>query len=154
AVPPRELDVSIHPGLSMIVSKCLAKDPEDRYQEASDLATALKSYKIVSVPELHGSTRPAQKPIRPAIAMPIAATRPVTAPRAAAAPKPSVASTSAVKEMPGPTNSSNPQGRKTLTLFLILALALAAGALGIRRYKDYLPTVASLAPLSTTSNTE
>jgi serine/threonine-protein kinase len=50
-IPPRELDVSIHPGLSMIVTKTLSKDPDDRYQEAVDLATALKSYRIISVPD-------------------------------------------------------------------------------------------------------
>src|SRR6185369_3512087 len=50
-IPPRELDVSIHPGLSMIVTKCLSKDPDERYQEASDLATALKSYRLMSAPE-------------------------------------------------------------------------------------------------------
>lgn len=50
-IPPRELDVTIHPGLSQVISKCLSKDPDLRYQEAADLATALKSYKIVSAPE-------------------------------------------------------------------------------------------------------
>ena len=51
AVPPRELDVTIHPGLSQVVMKCLHKNPEQRYQEADDLATALKSYKYISMQE-------------------------------------------------------------------------------------------------------
>ena len=35
-IAPRKLDVTIHPGLSMVITKCLSKDPEYRYQEASD----------------------------------------------------------------------------------------------------------------------
>jgi len=72
---PRELDVTIHPGLSMIIAKCLAKDPDDRYQVGADLATALKSYKIVAVPESRGAVAPMVSPSATAIgtrAIPIA----------------------------------------------------------------------------------
>jgi type II secretory pathway pseudopilin PulG len=43
--PPRDLDVTIHPGLSAIVSKALAKAPDDRYQSGADLVRDLESYK-------------------------------------------------------------------------------------------------------------
>ncbi|MBZ5516484.1 MAG: PEGA domain-containing protein [Acidobacteriia bacterium] len=43
-VPPRELDASIHPGLSYIIQKALAKSPEERYQTCHELAEDLKNY--------------------------------------------------------------------------------------------------------------
>jgi len=44
-IPPRELDVSIHPGLSAVVARALSKDPELRYQTGAQLATDLEDYK-------------------------------------------------------------------------------------------------------------
>jgi hypothetical protein len=43
--PPRDLDVTIHPGLSAIITKALAKSPDDRYQSGADLVRDLESYK-------------------------------------------------------------------------------------------------------------
>ena len=44
-IPPRELDVTIHPGLSAVVLKALEKVPESRYQSGAELAKALQTYK-------------------------------------------------------------------------------------------------------------
>ncbi|MGH9524385.1 MAG: serine/threonine protein kinase, partial [Terriglobales bacterium] len=43
-IAPRKLDTSIHPGLSAVVEKSLAKSPEARFQMGSELATALENY--------------------------------------------------------------------------------------------------------------
>ena len=43
-IAPRKLDSTIHPGLSAIVEKSLAKSPEARFQSGSELATALENY--------------------------------------------------------------------------------------------------------------
>jgi serine/threonine protein kinase len=43
-IPPRSLDSSIHPGLSAVISKALAKDPSARYQSCHELLTALKNF--------------------------------------------------------------------------------------------------------------
>jgi serine/threonine-protein kinase len=44
-IPPRSIDSSIHPGLSAVISRALAKDPNARYQSCHELLTALKSYR-------------------------------------------------------------------------------------------------------------
>src|SRR5256885_2681696 len=44
-VPPRELDVTIHPGLDKVIMKALAKKPDERYQTGAELARDLQSYK-------------------------------------------------------------------------------------------------------------
>ncbi len=43
-IPPRSLDSSIHPGLSAVITRALAKDPAMRFQTCHDLLDALKRY--------------------------------------------------------------------------------------------------------------
>ena len=42
---PRDLDVTVHPGLSAVVIKALAKSPDDRYQTGAELMNDLEKYK-------------------------------------------------------------------------------------------------------------
>ena len=44
-VSPRELDSTIHTGLSYVISKSLAKSPDERYQTCRELADDLKNYR-------------------------------------------------------------------------------------------------------------
>ena len=44
-IPPRELDLTIHPGLSAVVTRALSKDPYERYQTGAELVRDLESYK-------------------------------------------------------------------------------------------------------------
>ncbi len=50
-IPPRSLDSSIHPGLSAVISKALAKEPTERYQSCHELMTALKNYHEMMSPD-------------------------------------------------------------------------------------------------------
>jgi serine/threonine-protein kinase len=44
-IPPRELDGTIHAGLNYVISRALAKNPDERYQTCRELAEDLKNYK-------------------------------------------------------------------------------------------------------------
>src|SRR3954470_24381263 len=44
-IPPRELDSTIHPGLSAVITRALAKSPDERYQNGAELARDLANYK-------------------------------------------------------------------------------------------------------------
>jgi hypothetical protein len=44
-VPPRQINPSIHPGISAAVMKALAKEPENRYQSCRELLEDLRNYR-------------------------------------------------------------------------------------------------------------
>ncbi len=46
---PRDLDVTIHPGLSSVVTKALNKSPDERYQSGADLVRDLENYKSIEL---------------------------------------------------------------------------------------------------------
>ncbi|MBA0087042.1 MAG: serine/threonine protein kinase, partial [Acidobacteria bacterium Pan2503] len=44
-VPPRQIDPSIHPGISTVLMKALAKEPEQRYQSCREMREDLRNYR-------------------------------------------------------------------------------------------------------------
>jgi len=58
-IAPRDLDVTVHPGLSAIVVRALAKSPDERYQSGADLVHDLESYKVTGAPMHATSVLPA-----------------------------------------------------------------------------------------------
>jgi hypothetical protein len=44
-VPPRQIDPSIHPGMSAIVMRALAKEPDQRYQSCREMLEDLRHYR-------------------------------------------------------------------------------------------------------------
>src|SRR5438270_8457264 len=52
-VPPKQVDPTIHPGISAVVMRALAKDPDTRYQSCREMLEDLRSYR--SLANLAGS---------------------------------------------------------------------------------------------------
>ncbi len=65
-IPPRSLDSSIHPGLSAVITRALAKDPAERYQSCHELLSALKNYHELVSPEATVRMAPASAQPSPA----------------------------------------------------------------------------------------
>jgi serine/threonine-protein kinase len=79
-IPPRSLDSSIHPGLSGVITRALAKDPNARFQNCAELLNALKNYREMVSPEttvrmapvgsqssaggVHSTTSPSRPPVQ------------------------------------------------------------------------------------------
>ncbi len=47
-VPPKQVDPSIHPGISAVVMRALAKDPDTRYQTCREMLEDLRNYRSLS----------------------------------------------------------------------------------------------------------
>jgi eukaryotic-like serine/threonine-protein kinase len=54
-VPPKQLNPSIHPGISSIVMKALAKDPDLRYQSCREMLDDLKNYRTLGSSSVAGN---------------------------------------------------------------------------------------------------
>ena len=72
-IPPRELDSTIHPGLSAVITHALSKDPAARFQSCGELLDALKNYRDVVSPEATVRMAPARPPSAAAQAMTVGA---------------------------------------------------------------------------------
>jgi len=44
-IPPRKLDPSIHPGLSAVITRALAKEPTARFQNCAEMLSTLRNYR-------------------------------------------------------------------------------------------------------------
>jgi serine/threonine-protein kinase len=85
-IPPRELDASIHPGLSYVICKALAKSPEERYQTCRELADDLKNFKNLGGPATPSATIMLNVPVLQSPELERAAGPPVVTPAPAVAP--------------------------------------------------------------------
>jgi serine/threonine protein kinase len=65
-VPPRQIDASIHPGISAVVMKALTKDPDFRYQSCREMLDDLKSYRTFSAGGNPDATMISGAPFSPA----------------------------------------------------------------------------------------
>jgi serine/threonine-protein kinase len=47
-IPPKQVDPTIHPGISAVVMRALAKDPDTRYQSCREMLEDLRNYRSLS----------------------------------------------------------------------------------------------------------
>ena len=73
-VPPRQIDPSIHPGISAVVMKALAKEPEARYQSCREMLEDLRSYRNVAPGMSPDKTMVTSGPRAPNATLPLAGT--------------------------------------------------------------------------------
>src|SRR4051812_40160443 len=155
-VPPRELDVTIHPGLDKVIMKALAKKPEERYQTGAELARDLQNYKSLgantdSTQEIPSSSFPAATGTAPAKAPAQPATK---APAGkAAAPAAVASSTPKPRKMQPPP----PSMKKIWVGVAIFVAAVALATIGIwkgtitRDHSADNPATTTAPPVATTT---
>ena len=122
-VPPRQIDPSIHPGISQVVMKALAKAPEARYQNCHDMLEDLKNFRSL------GGTADATMALPGVGPLPRASGHPSDSGRLPAAVSGAVP---AVRRS-GSIAPLQPEKRKSRTASALLALCL----LGIIGYCGY-----------------
>jgi serine/threonine-protein kinase len=100
-IPPRELDATIHPGLSYVICKALAKSPDERYQTCRELADDLKNFKCLAGLASPSATIVVKVPPLPSTDLERAAAPPVEISRPPAAPTEAVQTTPIERFSPG-----------------------------------------------------
>jgi predicted Ser/Thr protein kinase len=65
-VPPRSLNVTVHPGIEQIVQRMLAKSPDQRYQSCGEVVEDLRNYTAVSSSRSSGKRKAATTAASPA----------------------------------------------------------------------------------------
>jgi serine/threonine-protein kinase len=128
---PDQINRKIHPALSQVIMKALAKAPEDRYQSGQDLVNDLERCKesATKAAAAAKSGQPAQKAPAPQKAAP-AVSAPTVKPAAAAAmsqPKPTVKPAAPAARM-SPPATPQPQARSKEVTKLPATKAAAAAA--------------------------
>src|ERR1700722_5129871 len=125
-LPPRELDTTIHPGLSAVVQRALSKSPWARFQSCREFAEALQHYQDFdeprparSVPAVPPAAQHAPTKVLPPVS---AIGSPMVSP-----PKPVLGQT------PWATLEEPPKRRGGFAVIALLLLAIIGGA-GYRVY--------------------
>src|SRR5208337_3457776 len=132
---PSRVNVKIHPAVSALIMKALAKDPAQRYQSAHELLDDLEKCKEngkKATPELKKTT-PAPGAVVSSAARAAAASKFVSAASSAPKPRPSAPSVPAKPASPrvdAPVFSVDPPAAEGK------AAAAAAGAGGVTRFSD------------------
>src|SRR6185437_4783127 len=134
-ITPRDLDVTVHPGLSAIVTKALAKAPDDRYQTGADLVRDLENYKLAG-PVRTGSTSaitPAPSAPEKTLVLPLRVVAGNTARVAGAAAAPALAKKPVPVKRPTTAILSSKRSVLMATIVTIVVLGSAMGGYAYHR---------------------
>ncbi len=130
-IPPRDLDVTIHPGLSMVVTKALSKAPDERYQSGADLVRDLENYKtlgprlgIASTPISAGAAAASQGDKTTVLPMKVVGGATARVPAAVAAPAPAKAPV----PLPLPKPAVLAKAHKRNMVIVVMAAVLVLGS--------------------------
>jgi hypothetical protein len=153
-IPPRELDQSIHPGLSYIVTKALEKNPDERYQSGAELISDLENYKSIGgdlegtrvIAAVNGHTAPpAENVSAPAAVQPAVVASPGGSAAAVAPALEAVQSTVNAPKKPVASALAKRDTNRILAVGAAAVLTLAA-AYAIVKQKTTLPSAPVSAP--------
>ncbi len=111
-IAPRDLDSTIHPGLSAVISRALAKGPAARYQTCRELWMALKNFH---------DQKESESPIRKSTGINTVPAGSHAAPQSNTAENPS----GAVLELPQNDEAAGKRGNFVLTLILLAIIGFA-----------------------------
>ena len=121
-ITPRDLDVTVHPGLNAIVTKALAKAPDDRYQTGADLVRDLENYKLAGAARtgLTAAIGPASAPPEKTVVLPVRVVSGSTVPVTADKPGP------AKGQIPRPTTGIFASKRSQFIAAIVTVLILGS----------------------------
>jgi serine/threonine protein kinase len=131
-VAPDQVNRKLHPALSQVIMKALAKAPEERYQSGQDLVNDLERCKE-SASKAAAAARPggqAQKPPTQQKAAPVVSAPPVKPAPAATQSKPWVKAAASAKVSPPASTPPQARGKEVTEPPATKAAAAAAGATG------------------------
>jgi predicted Ser/Thr protein kinase len=133
-ITPRDLDVTVHPGLSAIVTKALAKAPDDRYQTGADLVRDLENYKLAGPVRTGGTAAISPAPNAPekTLVLPLRVVAGNTA-RIAGAAAPALAKKPVPVKRPTTAILSSKRSVLTATVVTIVVLGFAMGGYAYHR---------------------
>jgi predicted Ser/Thr protein kinase len=133
-ITPRDLDVTVHPGLSAIVTKALAKAPDDRYQTGADLVRDLENYKLAGPVRTGGTAAISPAPNVPekTLVLPLRVVAGNTA-RIAGAAAPALAKKPVPVKRPTTAILSSKRSVLTATVVTIVVLGFAMGGYAYHR---------------------
>jgi len=134
-ITPRDLDVTVHPGLSAIVTKALAKAPDDRYQSGAELVRDLEHYKLAGPARSGSTTAIGLTPVQPpekTLVLPVRVVSGSTV-RAAAAAAPALAKGPVPVRRPTTAVIIKRRGMLIAAIATVLGLGSAMGGYAYHR---------------------
>lgn len=141
-IPPRELDVSIHPGLSAVVTRALAKSPDERFASGTEFADALENYKSFGT-DANATQALATSDLTLPGERTLVGSATLSGAAAAAAParipEPTARTTSstgtvALKQSPAVSPQGGPKNRSKLPSVIVIGALVAFAIFGIVRF--------------------